>query len=308
MSSTEGTSQKKKATAPSSNQLWNIIDNMSTKIAITNDDAVLEKSIAQYLPQLLSLIGFPDTSIRNKVMEVLTHINKRVRQTDNIKLPFEKILELFMNATDEKNGAMTRNFSIIYLDMAFERLEKKGEIVPQLFEGISTKLVSQQDVLLRLILEALPSIKVPTYGEQNEEREKFMATFASFKVNKNDKLLLLDFLRDYMLFRANYKIAGDQLDIPAGLSIQAIHRIVGPIKEGKTPNANVKVYDKKLAIVDFVYNSQLFEDNEIYQILLIGSLDGQQAVTSKCENAIKKLTLDYTDKTFIDERKYLIKF
>jgi proteasome component ECM29 len=213
--STEGASQKKK-TGPSNNQVWNIIDNMATKIALTNDDTILEKSVAQYLPQLLSLIAYPDTQIRNKVMEVLTHINKRVRQTDKIKLPFEKILELFMNATDEKNGSLTRNFSVIYLDMAFERHTQKGDVVPQLFDGISGKLESQQDVLLRLILDALPHVKVPTFGEQNEERDKFLAKFSVFKSNETDRKLLLAFLRDYMLFRANYKITGDQLDIPGG--------------------------------------------------------------------------------------------
>lgn len=51
----------------SPDQLINIIDKIATKLALT-DEPKLEAQLEEHLPKLLSLILFPDTSVRNKVI------------------------------------------------------------------------------------------------------------------------------------------------------------------------------------------------------------------------------------------------
>jgi proteasome component ECM29 len=52
-------------------------------------------------------------------MEILSHINKRVKHRPEISLP---MLELWKIYTESTSATMVRNFCIVYIEMAFERL------------------------------------------------------------------------------------------------------------------------------------------------------------------------------------------
>ena len=61
---------------------------------------------------LINVVNF------EQVLEILSHVNKRVKHQPEIGLP---LLELW-NIFSEANAApMVRNFSIVYIEMAFER-------------------------------------------------------------------------------------------------------------------------------------------------------------------------------------------
>ncbi len=53
-----------------------------------------------------------------QVMEVLSHVNKRVKGQTSIKLP---LTELVAMATDAASQPMVRSFSLVYAEMAFDR-------------------------------------------------------------------------------------------------------------------------------------------------------------------------------------------
>lgn len=56
--------------------------------------------------------------VGGQVLEILSHVNKRVKHDPVIGLP---LLELW-NIYNEANAApMVRNFCIVYIEMAFER-------------------------------------------------------------------------------------------------------------------------------------------------------------------------------------------
>lgn len=52
-------------------------------------------------------------------MEILTHINKRVKHRLEIRLPF---LELWKIYNEASSSPMVRNFCIVYIEMSFDRL------------------------------------------------------------------------------------------------------------------------------------------------------------------------------------------
>lgn len=59
-------------------------------------------------------------------MEILSHVNKRVKHQQQIGLPLEELWELYMEA----NAApMVRNFCIVYIEMAFDRVSKEVCII-----------------------------------------------------------------------------------------------------------------------------------------------------------------------------------
>lgn len=89
---------------------------------------------------------------------VLAHINKRVKPNNQIKLPFEALLNQF---NDPKIGVFVKNFTIIYLEMAYNRLqlEEAAKFVPKLLPGISARPASQRITVLHMILPVRTYVK-----------------------------------------------------------------------------------------------------------------------------------------------------
>jgi hypothetical protein len=52
-------------------------------------------------------------------MEILSHINKRVKHRPDILLPMLDLLKIY---TESVSSTMVRNFCVLYIEMAFERL------------------------------------------------------------------------------------------------------------------------------------------------------------------------------------------
>lgn len=76
-------------------------------------------------------------------MEVLTHVNKRLKSRPLVQLPVEQLLVQY-NTTD---SSFLHNFSIIYITMGFPRLsvEKQTELTPILLNCLEGKPEVHQD-------------------------------------------------------------------------------------------------------------------------------------------------------------------
>lgn len=84
-------------------------------------------------------------------MEILSHINKRVKPNKNIKLPLDALINQF---TDDKVPMFVKNFTIIYLEMSIERLslEEIAVHIPNLIRGISRRPTPQRTTIFHMIL------------------------------------------------------------------------------------------------------------------------------------------------------------
>ena len=49
---------------------------------------------------------------------MLSHVNKRVRGHDRIKLPLDALLDLYLT---DASAPLVKNFAIVYIEMAMER-------------------------------------------------------------------------------------------------------------------------------------------------------------------------------------------
>uniref|UniRef100_A0A0E0RDF3 Proteasome component Ecm29 N-terminal domain-containing protein n=1 Tax=Oryza rufipogon TaxID=4529 RepID=A0A0E0RDF3_ORYRU len=128
------------------------LDRMLTRLALA-EDARLAPLLARVLPYAITSLASPAASVRKLVMEILSHINKRVKHRPEISLP---MLDLWRIYTESTSSTIVRNFCIVYIEMAFERLlsEDKGSIAPDLLINISNVTEQHQGIILRLVVKA----------------------------------------------------------------------------------------------------------------------------------------------------------
>ncbi|XP_035746665.1 proteasome adapter and scaffold protein ECM29-like [Egretta garzetta] len=79
-----------------------------------------------------------------KVMELLVHLNKRIKSRPKIQLPVETLLVQYQ---DPSAVSFVTNFTIIYVKMGYPRLpvEKQCELAPTLLTAMEGKPQPQQD-------------------------------------------------------------------------------------------------------------------------------------------------------------------
>ena len=65
-------------------------------------------------------------------MEMLTHIDKRVKGQPSIKRPQLDLLELYQHVT---STPMVKSFSLVYMEMSYDRSIKMIEVLYVFFAG-----------------------------------------------------------------------------------------------------------------------------------------------------------------------------
>lgn len=76
-------------------------------------------------------------------MEILTHVNKRLKSRNQVQLPLGPLLEQYQKGS----SSFLINFAIIYITMGFPRLtvEEQTELVPALMNCVEGKPEPHQD-------------------------------------------------------------------------------------------------------------------------------------------------------------------
>lgn len=76
-------------------------------------------------------------------MELLTHVNKRLKSRPLVQMPVEALLTQYKLSSN----SFLQNFSIIYITMGFPRLtvEKQTELAPLLLNCLVGKSENHQD-------------------------------------------------------------------------------------------------------------------------------------------------------------------
>ncbi|TVU50759.1 hypothetical protein EJB05_02148, partial [Eragrostis curvula] len=208
------------------------LDRMLRRLALA-DDVRLAPLLARVLPYAITSLASPAPAVRklvrtphrsssspDSVMDILSHINKRVKHRPDIQLP---MLDLWKIYTESVSSAIVRNFCVVYIEMAFERLpaEEKGSIAPDLLVNISTAPRQHQGVILRLVSKAI--------GECNKLKVDDTVTSKYRAISgSNDGLVFVEFCFHTLLYQA----PPQGVACPAGLSVAQSDRVTGkqPLK------------------------------------------------------------------------------
>lgn len=255
-------------------------------------------------PVLMKLASLQD-GVRKKVMELLVHINKRVKSRSKVPLPVSDLLRQY---SDPNVEPFVTNFTIIYIKMGFPRLsgELQAKFLPQLVACLVGRPEPQQNSLLQLIVGALIHVKIPS---TDEEKNAFFLN----ELDQNAAKLLLSFMQDVILLPYNYSSAGKsessqsastgvsssvgasatagalsegtgtQKTPPPGLSENGVKRVLGENPPG------VDDLEKMKCAILSVISCGVFSEHQITGHLVMASADGRHSVSSLADLKLKQL-------------------
>uniref|UniRef100_A0A0A1X9L8 Proteasome-associated protein ECM29 homolog n=1 Tax=Zeugodacus cucurbitae TaxID=28588 RepID=A0A0A1X9L8_ZEUCU len=124
-----------------------LLERVLLRLGCADSDEKLEAIVGRFLTPVILKISSPHDAVRTKVVEVLTHIKRRVTSRPLVQIPVEALLDQYSNAG---NSPFLLNFAIIFITMGFPRLsiEQQSALVPKVLvceeklENYRDKLVS----------------------------------------------------------------------------------------------------------------------------------------------------------------------
>lgn len=120
-----------------------LLERVLFRLGTADSDAALEAAVCRFLAPVLLKITSPAEPVRCKVMEILTHLNKRLKSRPLVQLPVDALLDQYQ----QTDSAFLHNFSIIYITMGFPRLavERQTELAAKLLTCLEAKQEAHQD-------------------------------------------------------------------------------------------------------------------------------------------------------------------
>ncbi|MFQ6631675.1 hypothetical protein Gotur_009004 [Gossypium turneri] len=257
------------AAAKSDAETEELLDRMLTRLALC-DDSKLQALLSKLLPLTISSLSSSSQLVRNKVLEILSHVNKRVKHQPEIGLP---LTELWSMYTEADATPMVKNFCIVYIEMAFERapLKEKENLSPMLLVNISKLPQQHQEILMRIATKVI--------GECHASRvENEIAAKYKLMNDSHDRDLFLEFCLHTVLYQPPAQGGGSS----PGLSIAQANRIAG-----KVPLKGDMLLTRKLGILNLVEAMELSPEL-VYPLYLAASADSQEPVVKRGEELIKR--------------------
>ncbi|XP_052776475.1 LOW QUALITY PROTEIN: proteasome adapter and scaffold protein ECM29-like [Mya arenaria] len=279
-----------------------LVERVFLRIGSAETDEQLESALARFLTPVLLKLDSKEDGVRKKVMELLVHVNKRLKSLTRVQLPVDDLIVQFKNP---EASSIVTNFTVIYIKLGFPRLEpeKQGERVPALLSCLEGRSQSQQDSFLQLLMPALEKVKMPPSMDQRREMFACITTPAMSK-------LLLTYMLDLLLvpYGSHAKIAELQQAqtrrpatapasntpnpiAPPGLSITSFRRVMGD-----NPYQPEQLEKVKLGIVKFL-GGDLFTEKDVVCHYIVGAADTRHSVATAADMELKKIigTVDLND-------------
>ncbi|XP_042307801.1 proteasome adapter and scaffold protein ECM29 isoform X4 [Sceloporus undulatus] len=283
------------AAASAAQDELNQLERVFLRLGHAETDEQLQNIISKFLPPVLLKLSSTQEGVRKKVMELLVHLNKRIKSRPKIQLPVETLLVQYQ---DPSAVSFVTNFTIIYVKMGYPRLpvEKQCELAPTLLTAMEGKPQPQQDSLMHLLIPTLFHMKYPV------EPLKAASPFNLAEKPKTVQLLL-DFMLDVLLMPYGYVLNESQSrqsvptgqgssssnssggsgipQPPPGMSFYAAKRVIGD-----SPWTPEQLEQCKLGIVKFIEAEQVPELEAVIH-LVIASSDTRHSVATAADLELK---------------------
>jgi proteasome component ECM29 len=268
-----------------------LLERVLLKLGLAETDEQLEQQLNKFLGPVLLKIVSPSEEVRKKVMEILTHVNKRLKSRAEVKLDLMPIVKHYQ----ESSNSFLINFAIIYITLGFPRLDiqHQTELVPVILSCLEGKPEIHQNKLLMLILPLLGELKLP----ENPAERKSMFGLSD---KPNTRQHLLSILLDVLLLPYGFI----ETEIPPGMSNYSFKRVLldnrkAEYLENVSLRHNQSLYQKfshefsfhfqlKKGIVKFL-DCGLFEEVDIVPHLIVASADTRFSVATPALNELNKI-------------------
>ena len=242
--------------------------------------------LAILLPRLLALLSAPHegVGVKNKALEILTHINSCVR-TRPVPLPFPSLLDLLKGDNTPSSFPVIRH----YTGLAFSRLSP-GDMdaaTPSMLHLSSFPEGPPRDFVSSLVLRALPYVQIPP--EPGARASKF--TFVSDPLSLD---LVGSLMVDGMLL-----VAGgtgiEEGRPPPGMSVKSWARALGatPVSIDSCTKAALtlpsgEIQGRKLGIIKFSTAGGVLPSTILLPIALAGLGETRHDVLEGCEDVLRR--------------------
>ncbi|XP_030643873.1 proteasome adapter and scaffold protein ECM29 [Chanos chanos] len=273
----------------------NQLERVFLRLGHAETDEQLQDIISKFLPPVLLKLSSVQEGVRKKVMELLVHLNKRIKSRPKIQLPVETLLVQYQ---DPAAASFVTNFTIIYIKLGYPRLEveKQCELAPTLLTAMEGKPQPQQDSLMHLLIPTLYHMKYPC---KPSKASPFMLAEKPKTVH-----LLLEFMLDVLLMPYGFVLneppvraapsspqggsgggaaAGGQglPQPPPGMSVYAAKRVIGECQWSPE-----QLEQCKLGIVKFIEAEQVPEVETVVH-LVVASSDTRHSVATAADLELK---------------------
>lgn len=202
---------------------------------VVADDAKLSPVLNILLPKLVLKLNGTAPRVRAKVIDVLSHISKRVRPNPSIVLPCTGLLAV---SKDVPASSFAFNFSLSFLEMGVPRLApvEQGKIALEIAFGISrlAPYSPYSNTLLNLLLVVVEHLPLRLHEEAassqevQEQAANPEAALAVAELASKDAAVVSDWFLDVCLYPGVLKREGSRYE---GLSPAGLARLTSKEKE-----------------------------------------------------------------------------
>ncbi|CAM9194550.1 unnamed protein product, partial [Ectocarpus sp. 6 AP-2014] len=195
------------------------------------DDSKLSPVLDILLPKLVRKLNGSSPRVRAKVIDVLSHVSKRVRPNASIELPCSGLLAV---CKEVPLNSFAFNFSLSFLEMGVPRLTPtaQGKIGLQIASGISRleQHSPASNILLNLLLVVVEHLPLRLPGETQEEEAAVRDTAATevAELAREDSAVVSEWFLDVCLYPGVLRLEGSRYD---GLSPAGLARLTSKEKE-----------------------------------------------------------------------------
>ncbi|XP_067931568.1 proteasome adapter and scaffold protein ECM29-like [Watersipora subatra] len=276
-----------------------LVDRVFFRILATETDESFQASLYKFLPPVLLKMASNHQTVRKKVMEVLQHINKRLKSRPLITLP---VTQLFEQYIDGGNPIMVTNFSLVYIKMGYPRLAptEQVHIIPKILSILPGKPVSQQEMFISLILPSMHNIEFPPdpakgkelFGLENHPNVR--GTLLNYML----AILKMPYSKYYPPPENSPGYASTHL-CPPMFSELTYKKVLDMSRDSEYPKAE-EVEQLKVGVARYLA-ADLFPIQEVVLHLILASADTRHTVATLGEDSIRRVSseVDWEDPEFI---------
>ncbi|EDW31715.1 GL11265 [Drosophila persimilis] len=255
-----------------------LLERVLLRLGNTDSDEKLETTVGKFLTPVILKINSPHNEVRTKVVEVLTHIKRRLASRAQVQIPVEALLDQY---AANNSTTFLKNFGIIFITMGFPRLSLEHQTaLAAKVVGSEDKLENYQDKLFTLLLPILSDMKIP---DDPAQRASLLNLQGKHSISTN----FLSLLQDVLLLP--YGITQEH-DVPPGLSVYNFKRVIAN-------NWRAEELEKvKKGIVRFLC-AGVFSDLQVFVPLVVASADTRFSVATPAIADLSKLCtmLDFSN-------------
>jgi proteasome component ECM29 len=256
-------------------------------------DAGLEAVLEKLLPLAVGKLAGAGPAARARVMQILSHVNTRLRPLPKLRLPLPGLVALLRGPAAASSSAV-RNFALVYVETAMPRAPPAERLAaaPALLAGVGGAPAAEAAPLLRLAAAALeglapaPGGGAPAVG----------AAVAGCLADGADRAAFLDFALALMLYQppvakrpasalaaaAPMEVDGAAAAPPPGLSARDAAAV-----EGRAPPDAAALRARKLGALELTVAAGA-PPAECLSLYLAAAADPHEAVARRGEDLAKR--------------------